>query len=42
LRVTLEPTADGRTAVIHTPDGVFSGPDHWISIGPSSAEEFEL
>jgi uncharacterized protein (TIGR02677 family) len=42
LRVTLEPTADGRTAVIHTPDGVFSGPDHWISIGPSSAEEFAL
>jgi uncharacterized protein (TIGR02677 family) len=32
LRVKLEPTADGREALIITPEGVFSGPDHWISI----------
>jgi len=39
LRITLEPTHDGRSAVIQTPCGTFSGPDHWISIERSSAEE---
>lgn len=32
LKVRLEPTGDGRDASIATSDGVFSGPDHWISI----------
>jgi len=32
LRVKLEPTNDGREAAIMTTEGVFSGPDHWISI----------
>jgi uncharacterized protein (TIGR02677 family) len=32
LRVRLEPTNDGREAAIMTTEGVFSGPDHWISI----------
>jgi uncharacterized protein (TIGR02677 family) len=39
LKVKLEPTGDGQLAVIHTPEGVFSGPDHWISVGWSSTEE---
>ena len=39
LKVRLEPTGDGQLAVIHTPDGIFSGPDHWISVGLSSPEE---
>ncbi len=32
LRVKLEPTGDGREALILTTNGVFRGPDHWISI----------
>ncbi len=36
LRLKLEPTGDGRVAVIQTPDGMFSGPDHWISVGANS------
>lgn len=39
LRVRLEPTDDGRLAVIQTTEGVFSGPDHWISIEAGSVEE---
>ena len=39
LRLKLEPTADGRVAVIHTPEGIFSGPDHWISIGANSLSD---
>jgi uncharacterized protein (TIGR02677 family) len=39
LRLKLEPTGDGQTAVLHTPEGVFSGPDHWISVEPISADE---
>ena len=35
LKVRLEPTGDGQLAIIHTPDGTFSGPDHWISVGLS-------
>jgi uncharacterized protein (TIGR02677 family) len=38
LTVRLEPTGDGRTASIQTPEGVFSGPDHWISIERSFTE----
>ena len=32
LKVKLEPTDDGQLAVIQTADGVFSGPDHWVSV----------
>src|SRR5881397_3891382 len=32
LRVKLEPTGDGREALILTTNGLFRGPDHWISI----------
>jgi uncharacterized protein (TIGR02677 family) len=32
LRVKLEPTGDGREASISTSEGMFSGPDYWISI----------
>lgn len=32
LRVKLEPTGDGREAMIVTTDGTFAGPDHWISM----------
>ena len=39
LRFRLEPTADGRVAVIHTPEGIFSGPDHWISVGGNSLSD---
>jgi hypothetical protein len=39
LRLKLEPTADGRVAVIHTPEGIFSGPDHWISVGANSLSD---
>ena len=42
LRITLEPTRDGRSAVIQTPCGTFSGPDHWISIERSSEEMGEM
>jgi uncharacterized protein (TIGR02677 family) len=34
LSVRLEPTADGREAMILTSDGMFTGPDHWIHIDP--------
>ena len=39
LRVKLEPTDDGRQALIVTEEGIFSGPDHWISIEQVSADE---
>ena len=39
LRIKLEPTDDGREALILTTEGAFSGPDHWISIEQISAEE---
>ena len=32
LKVKLEPTDDGQLAVIQTADGVFSGPDYWVSV----------
>src|SRR5262249_40313661 len=32
LRVKLEPADGAGEACIVTPDGVFSGPDHWISV----------
>jgi uncharacterized protein (TIGR02677 family) len=32
LTVRLEPTDDGRQASIITAEGIFSGPDHWISV----------
>ena len=38
FRIKLEPTDDGRDALILTTDGMFSGPDHWISIEQISAE----
>ncbi len=34
LRVRLEPTADGDEARILTNEGMFIGPDQWISIEP--------
>jgi uncharacterized protein (TIGR02677 family) len=39
LRIKLEPTDDGREALILTTEGAFSGPDHWISIEQISAGE---
>ena len=39
LRVKLEPTDDGREAMILTTEGTFSGPDYWISIEEISAED---
>src|SRR5207247_1336027 len=43
LKVRLEPTGDGREAMILTAEGMFSGPDHWISIEPiSTAEMLEV
>jgi len=39
LRVKLEPTDDGREAMILTTEGTFSGPDYWISIEQISAED---
>jgi uncharacterized protein (TIGR02677 family) len=41
LSVRLEPTDDGRNAMIVTTDGVFSGPDQWIQIHPISTETVE-
>jgi len=41
LRVKLEPTGDGREAMILTADGVLSGPDHWISVEQISANHAE-
>jgi len=38
FRVKLESTGDGQTAVIQTPEGTFSGPDHWISVDSTFAE----
>jgi hypothetical protein len=35
LSIKLEPTGDGRNATIATSGGMFSGPDHWISISRS-------
>jgi uncharacterized protein (TIGR02677 family) len=43
LSVRLEPTDDGRDAMIITNDGMFSGPDQWICIDPISIERtFEM
>jgi uncharacterized protein (TIGR02677 family) len=42
LSVRLEPTDDGRNAMIVTHDGTFSGPDQWIQIDPISAETVEM
>ena len=39
LRVKLEPTRDGQTAVIQTSDGMFSGPDHWITVERNVTED---
>jgi uncharacterized protein (TIGR02677 family) len=39
LRIRLEPTNDGREALIMTEEGTFSGPDHWISIDALSTSE---
>jgi uncharacterized protein (TIGR02677 family) len=39
LRVKLEPTGDGREALIVTAEGIFLGPDHWISVEQISTEE---
>ena len=39
LRVKLEPTCDGQTAVIQTSDGMFSGPDHWITVERNVTED---
>jgi uncharacterized protein (TIGR02677 family) len=38
LSVRLEPTDDGREAIIITNDGMFSGADQWICIEPIPAE----
>jgi uncharacterized protein (TIGR02677 family) len=32
LRIRLEPTGDGREALILTAEGTFSGPDYWMSM----------
>jgi uncharacterized protein (TIGR02677 family) len=39
LKIKLEPTGDGRQASVLTADGVFAGPDHWITIEHLVAEE---
>ena len=39
LKVRLEPTRDGQTAAIQTSDGIFSGPDHWITVERNLTEE---
>jgi uncharacterized protein (TIGR02677 family) len=39
LKIKLEPTLDGRDALIVTADGALSGPDHWISVQRASMEE---
>jgi uncharacterized protein (TIGR02677 family) len=39
LRVRLEPTDDGQEALILTTEGIFSGPDHWLSIEQISTHE---
>jgi uncharacterized protein (TIGR02677 family) len=39
LKVRLEPTGDDRVAIISTGDGVFSGPDQWISVEPIGARD---
>jgi uncharacterized protein (TIGR02677 family) len=39
LRIRLDPTEDGQEAVIHTSEGSFFGPDHWISVEQISADE---
>jgi uncharacterized protein (TIGR02677 family) len=36
LKVRLEPTGDDRQALIFTSEGVFSGPDHWLHIEPTT------
>src|SRR5262245_16891435 len=38
LKVRLEPTRDGQTAFIQTSDGMFSGPDHWITVERNDTE----
>jgi uncharacterized protein (TIGR02677 family) len=39
LKIKLEPTDDGSQASILTADGIFAGPDHWITIEHLVAEE---
>jgi uncharacterized protein (TIGR02677 family) len=39
LKVRLEPTGDGREALVVTPEGLFSGPDHWITVEQISTEQ---
>jgi uncharacterized protein (TIGR02677 family) len=39
LKVRLEPTGDGRETLVLTPEGLFSGPDHWITVDQISTEE---
>jgi len=39
LKVRMEPTGDDRQARISTADGMFSGPDQWISVEPIVTEE---
>lgn len=39
LKVRLEPTGDNRQALISTDDGMFSGPDQWISIEQIVSED---
>jgi uncharacterized protein (TIGR02677 family) len=42
LRITLEPAAGSGVAVIRTPSGHFSGPDHAITIEELFHEQDEL
>jgi hypothetical protein len=39
LKVKLEPSEDGGEALVVTPDGVFCGPDHWITVERIFAHE---
>jgi uncharacterized protein (TIGR02677 family) len=39
FKVKLEPTRDGQIASIRTSDGMFSGPDHWITVERNVTEE---
>jgi uncharacterized protein (TIGR02677 family) len=38
-KIKLEPTGDGRGALILTTQGMFSGPDHWISVEPMAVKD---
>ena len=39
IKIRLEPTRDGQSAAIQTSDGIFSGPDHWITVEQNVPEE---